>query len=135
MSQKSLYNMAKSCYWHFCIMARSKLFFYAFIQIHWKLDSIGSVEIDSDYDRANFDVIGNLPASLLINGFFGNFFSDDRHFISGIFRKVSFFGNNLSTTLDQRYQPWTAKKNMKLQWRLNIFYDELFYQKGSKNSK
>ena len=36
-----------------------------------KIDSIGSVEINNNHERANFDVNVNLPSSLLINGFFG----------------------------------------------------------------
>ena len=45
--------------------------FNAFNRINWKIDSIGSVEINNNHERANFDVNENLPSSLLINGFFG----------------------------------------------------------------
>ena len=44
---------------------------YAFHRINWKIDSIESVEINNNHERANFDVNGNLPSLLLLNGFFG----------------------------------------------------------------
>ena len=45
--------------------------FYFFYRINWKIDSIGSVKINNNHERANIDVNGNLPSKLLINGFFG----------------------------------------------------------------